>query len=55
MNEDTYQTMTPSGLTGPEWVCDDLAEAEALAAEHGYDVLDVTERPDGGTYLVVAE
>ena len=50
-----YTTMTVGGLKGPTWRCDDTAEAEALAAEHGYEVLDVVEAegPDA-YYLVVA-
>lgn len=48
-----YTTMTVGGIKGPTWRCDDLAEAEALAEEHGYDVLDVVEG-EGETLLVVA-
>jgi hypothetical protein len=54
MDEDTYTTVTEAGVTGPSWTCDDDAEAVALAEEHGFRVLDVTDAPDGGSYLVVA-
>jgi len=52
---DEYTTMTPGGIKGPTWRCDDVDEAIALAEEHGYKVLDTVEDADGGTLLVVAE
>jgi hypothetical protein len=46
--------MTVGGIKGPTWYCDDVEEAEALAKEHGYDVLDVFMEDEGEWILVVA-
>ena len=54
---DKYQTLNVEGKLGPVWTCDDVAEAIAIAEEHGYEVLDTIPsagESEAGTYLVVA-
>lgn len=53
MDNDAYTIVNTAGITGPTWLCDDTAEAISIAAEHGYTIVDVTDAPDGGTYLVI--
>ena len=36
-----YRTMTPSGLTGSEYVADDAESAAQMAEKDGYDVVDI--------------
>lgn len=46
--------MTKAGVPGPSWTVDDVAEGEALAQEHGYEVID-TVLAESGDWLLVVE